>query len=103
MRTIYVGMTILVYILWLLVVVGMLAVLIAITSDAPSATIWAAGGATIGCAILAVFTNAVAAIGSDLYAIRRSLVGDAEDEADPHLVDGKGAETGAEMPPSEKK
>ncbi|MDD3464271.1 MAG: hypothetical protein PHH07_02180 [Candidatus Cloacimonetes bacterium] len=81
-RTIYVGMTILVYILWVLVVVGMLVIINAIATNAPSATIWAAGGATIGCAILAVFMNAVAAIGKDIYAIRAHLVGEDAEESE---------------------
>jgi len=70
----------LVYALWAMVGVGGITIFVIAIGEIPGSGIWVAGGATIGCAILAVIMNAVAAIGDDLYAIRRSLVGDLEDE-----------------------
>lgn len=85
-RTIYTAMTCVSYALWALFVIGLLLTFSAIAGDEPGMKLWAAVTGTIGCMFGAILMQAIAAIGTDLYVIRKELAGDelGEEEMDPH-------------------
>lgn len=85
-RTIYTAMTCVSYALWALFVIGLLLTFSAIAGDEPVMKVWAAVTATIGCMFGAILMQAIAAIGTDLYVIRKELAGEEEEEeTDPHI------------------
>lgn len=85
-RTIYAVMNFVGAGLWMVFGFAMFAAIVMGIDSQPLLKVGMVAGGAIGCMFGAILMQAIAAIGTDLYVIRKELAGEEEEEeTDPHI------------------